>query len=134
MTRLPVISTPAGPVQAMPSVLVDGDGNYAGIGPTTGILVPANSTDIPLGAAGATISRLVLQPATASPGAVTLKDGDAVKYAFPGGASSVADLAPMNVDLGLTAADGFTITTGNNISVLAIGVYPGPGDPPEGMA
>lgn len=74
---------------------------------------------------------LLIQPLTTSPGVVTLYDGDGTgevtRYHFPGGASSVADLKPFYVPLGITSInqvgtlsnEGWHIDTGANVSVIA---------------
>jgi hypothetical protein len=89
--------------------------------------VPAG-TSRTLGGTGATgdyLSHLLVVPATTSPGAVTVKDGDddAVTV-FAGGASSVSNLVPFPVILGAASAEGpWVVTAGDNVSVLAFGSF-----------
>lgn len=82
------------------------------------------------GRKGAYLKRLIIQPASTSPGVVTLYDGDGtnkiIKYSFPGGASSLTELKPIVVDFDVrcsvveTGAEGWYVTTGANVSVTAI--------------
>lgn len=83
---------------------------------------------------GTEIVRLIIVPATTSPGTVILRDGSGstpdVVMTFPGGATSVADLAPITVELniqcrlvaaslGTTPVVGWHVQTGANVSVVA---------------
>lgn len=78
----------------------------------------------PTGAAGDFIKRVVIIPATTTPGVVTLLDGATSIPLFVGGASSVADLAPIFIDLEMFSVSGaWKITTGNNVSAIGIGVF-----------
>jgi len=100
----------------------------AGVYPSgqEGESVVASQTDQILGGAGAVGDRLnfiTIQPATTSPGVVTVKDGATTIYTFPGGASSVGSLVPFTVVIDGTAATRFTITTGANVSVRAVGDF-----------
>ncbi len=95
--------------------------------------VAASQTDQVLGPTagkkGSILERLVIVPATTSPGAVSIKDGagGSAITVFPGGASSVADLKPIEIDLGMlarTAIDGgWRVTTGTNVSAIGIGRF-----------
>lgn len=71
------------------------------------------------------LARLIIVPTTTSPGIVQIKDGTGTAITvFPGGASSVATLAPIEVPLGLTSTLGpWQVTTGANVSVIAIGYF-----------
>lgn len=75
------------------------------------------------------IKRLIIVPATTSPGAVSIGDGDNADITvFAGGASSVADLTPIVIECDLRATDagsplGWDITTGANVSVIAVGYF-----------
>jgi hypothetical protein len=90
--------------------------------------VAASQTDQSLGATGAAgdyLGGLVIVPATTSPGAVSIKDGagNAITI-FTGGASSVSNLVPFQVPLGLKSAAGaWKVTTGANVSVIATGDF-----------
>jgi hypothetical protein len=89
--------------------------------------VAASQTGQALGATGATgdfISGLLVIPATTSPGLVTLLDNAISIPVFVGGATSVADLKPFFVPLGLHSVSGaWKVTTGANISVIATGNF-----------
>jgi hypothetical protein len=76
------------------------------------------------GAAGDTIERLIIIPATTSPGNVLLLDSATSITIFAGGASSVTELKPIVVDLGMVSASGaWSVTTGANVSVIGIGSF-----------
>lgn len=78
----------------------------------------------PTGATGDYLSRLIIIPATTSPGNVLLIDNATSITLFAGGATSVADLAPIVVDVGMVSASGaWKITTGANVSVIAVGSF-----------
>lgn len=89
--------------------------------------VAASATAQVLGATGATsdyIERIIITPATTSPGAVALLDGSTSYTLFAGGSTSVASLAPITINLGIYSTTGpWKISTGTNISVLAIGDF-----------
>lgn len=90
--------------------------------------VAASATDQILGGAGATkdfLAGLLIVPATTSPGAVTIKDGaGSAITVFAGGASSVSNLIPFPVLLGIeSAAGGWSVTTGTNVSVIGVGRF-----------
>lgn len=90
--------------------------------------VAASQTDQVIGdggtGAGQHLSHIIIFPATTSPGAVTLKDGGAAKEIFPGGASSVSNLVPFTIFLGINSKNGaFQITTGADVSVRAVGDF-----------
>jgi hypothetical protein len=90
--------------------------------------VAASQTAQRLGSAGAKgdyISHVLIIPATTTPGVVTLLDGATSIALFVGGASSVADLAPIFVPLDMVALNhgGFAITTGANVSAIAVGNF-----------
>ena len=93
--------------------------------------VAASQTDQILGPAGKkddVLIRLVIVPATTSPGNVLIQDGNGTEITvFTGGASSVADLTPIVIELGARCRNattpGWKITTGANVSVLAVGSF-----------
>lgn len=77
------------------------------------------------GAAGDYLEGLVVVPASTSPGAVQIKDGanDPITV-FAGGASSLSNLVPFTVPLGLRSnAGAWQVTTGANVSVIAAGDF-----------
>lgn len=75
--------------------------------------------------AGAIIRRIVVIAATTSPGAVTLQDGaNTAITIYPGGATSLVDLKPTVIELGFRSTAGkFTVVTGANVSIIAIGRF-----------
>ena len=80
------------------------------------------------GKTGDVIEKLIIVPATTSPGAVTLTDGDGSAFTvFPGGASSVEDLKPITVILGAVCRNattpGWKATTGADVSIIAVGKF-----------
>jgi hypothetical protein len=89
--------------------------------------VAASQTDAAIGDArpGALLEVVIVVPATTSPGAISVKDGGGSSITiFTGGASSVADLKPFAIPLGMrSTSTGWKITTGANVSVIAIGQY-----------
>lgn len=90
--------------------------------------VAASQTDQVLGPTGHALdllSRLIIVPATTSPGVVSIKDvGGSSITVFPGGASSVNELRPIVVELGmLSTGSGWSVTTGANVSVIGVGRF-----------
>lgn len=86
----------------------------------------ASASSQVFGAAGAAndyIAALVIQPTTTAPGAVTLKDGSATVYSWPGSATYPAHLPPVIVPLGIKAATNWNITSGVNVGGLASGDF-----------
>jgi hypothetical protein len=90
--------------------------------------VAASQTDQAIGATGAIgdyLDSILIVPATTSPGIVSIKDGGGSAITiFTGGATSVADLKPFTVKLGLTSVVGaWSVTTGANVSAIASGNF-----------
>lgn len=89
--------------------------------------VAASQTAQVLGATGGTgdyISGLLVIPATTSPGVVTLLDNATSIPVFVGGASSVGNLVPFFIPLGIKSVSGaWKVTTGANVSVIGIGNF-----------
>lgn len=78
----------------------------------------------PTGAAGDYIKRLIIIPASVSPGVVTLLDNATSINILPGGTNSLTELKPIVVDLDMFSVSGaFKITTGASVSVIAVGVF-----------
>lgn len=109
---------------------VDVNGNLKvnlAAGPAQYETVAASQTAQVIGATGATgdfISHLLVIPASTSPGAVTLLDGATSITVFAGGASSVSNLAPFSIPLGMKSVSGaWKITTGAAVSVIAVGTF-----------
>lgn len=89
--------------------------------------VAASQTAQILGATGAKgdyISSLIISPATTSPGQVLLLDGATSITIFVGGATSVANIAPFVVPLGMYSVSGaWKVTSGANVTVIATGQF-----------
>ncbi len=89
--------------------------------------VAAAQTAQVLGATGATgdyISGLLVVPATTSPGNVLLLDNATSIAVFTGGATSVSNLVPFFIPLGMYSVSGaWKVTTGTNVSVIGIGNF-----------
>jgi len=93
---------------------------YAAVAAGTG---SANLGGAP--AKGDYLSGLLAIPATTSPGAIILSDGATNLTVFNGGSSSVSNLVPFFIPLGLTALNttGWTVGTGTGIAVIAVGKF-----------
>jgi hypothetical protein len=93
------------------------------------VSVAASQTAAALGTGkvGEILERVVITPASTSPGAVTIIDGNSSVVVFAGGSSSVPNLVPITIQLGATArvatTPGWKITTGANVSVVAVGKF-----------
>ena len=91
------------------------------------VLVAAGVTNQVLGttgAAGDVLAGVVLVPANTSPGAVVVTDNVTSFTIFAGGATSLVDLKPFRVDLGVpSTGGGWKLTTGAGISAVAIGRF-----------
>lgn len=89
--------------------------------------VAASQTAQVLGATGATgdyISGILVVPASTSPGAIALLDGATSITVFTGGASSVSNLVPFFIPLGMISLSGaWKITTGASVSCIGIGNF-----------
>lgn len=86
--------------------------------------VAASATAQVLGGAGATgdyLAGFIIQPATTTPGAVSILDGATTVYTFPGGTTTIA---PIPVPWGARSVNGaWKVTTGTNVSVVAFGDF-----------
>ncbi len=93
--------------------------------------VAASQTDQILGATGAVgdlLDSVLVIPVTTTPGAIDIKDGNGTAIRiFEGGASSVSNLVPFSVPLGLKCLNattpGWKITTGANVRAVGIGNF-----------
>jgi hypothetical protein len=90
--------------------------------------VAASQTTQSLGATGAAgdwIDGLLVVPATTAPGNVLLRDGAGSDITlFAGGASSVSNLVPFFIPLGMISGSGaWKVTTGSNVSCIGIGNF-----------
>ena len=78
----------------------------------------------PTGATGDYISGILVTPATTSPGNVILLDGATSITVFTGGATSVSNLVPFFIPLGMLSVSGaWKITTGANVACIGIGSF-----------
>lgn len=67
---------------------------------------------------------ILVIPATTSPGNVLLLDNATSITVFTGGATSVSNLVPFMIPLGIASVSGpWKITTGANVSVIAVGTF-----------
>ena len=74
-----------------------------------------------VGAAGDFIQRLIIRPATTTPGLVTILDG---ATSIPIMISGTTTIAPIVVELNMYSVSGaWSVTTGANVSVIAVGVF-----------
>jgi hypothetical protein len=89
--------------------------------------VAASQTQQILGASGATsdyLAGVLVIPATTSPGNVIIVDNATSITVFTGGTSSVSNLVPFWIELGIRSVSGaWKITTGANVSVIGIGNF-----------
>lgn len=93
--------------------------------------VAASQTAQMMGASGAVgdyLAGVLIIPATLSPGAVSILDGNGSGITiFTGGASSVLTLHPFFVPIGAkctaTTSPGWQITTGSNVSAIGFGSF-----------
>jgi hypothetical protein len=89
--------------------------------------VAAGQTAQVIGATGAIgdyISGILVIPATTSPGNVLLLDNATSITVFAGGASSVSNLVPFFIPLGIKSVSGaWKVTTGSNVSCIASGNF-----------
>lgn len=77
------------------------------------------------GLAGDFLASLLVIPATTSPGAISITDGTGSAITvFTGGATSVSNLTPFSIPIGLKSTTGpWKVTTGAAVSVLARGKF-----------
>lgn len=89
------------------------------------VAASATAQALGTGAIGDYLSHVTIIPASTSPGAVTITDGTGSAITiFAGGASSVSNLVPFGVPLGLlSTSGGWKITTGASVSVIAEGKF-----------
>lgn len=74
-----------------------------------------------VGKVGDYIERLIIIPATTSPGLVTIIDGST---SIPIMVAGTTTIAPIVVDLGMYSVNGvWSVTTGSNVSVIAVGSF-----------
>jgi len=86
--------------------------------------VAASQTGQALGVTGAVgdyLRRIIIIPATTSPGLVTILDG---ATSIPIMVAGTTTIAPIVVELGLRSVSGaWSVTTGANVSVIGVGFF-----------
>lgn len=90
----------------------------------TNEVVAAGATDQLLGTTGGGgdfLSHIVIQPATTAAGTVTVKDGSTTIFTFTSG--TLSDLASITIPFNYWSSGALSITTGANVSVLAVGQF-----------
>jgi hypothetical protein len=85
--------------------------------------VAASQTDQVLSTkAGSILEKLIVIPATTGAGNISIKDGATAISVFATG--TLTNLQPFLIPLGIRAVGaGFKITTGANVSVIAVGRF-----------
>jgi hypothetical protein len=117
----PALTDPALVVAIRPDSLRDSFGEYE--------TVAASQTDQVLGATGASgdyLAGVLIVPASAAAGAVSIKDGSGSSITIfeGGGTTALPTLAPITVALGIYSTSGaWSITTGANVSAIGIGDF-----------
>jgi hypothetical protein len=79
----------------------------------------------PTGATGDYLSHVIVSPATASCGVVTILDNATALVSFPGGGTTaLSNLIPFVIPVGIISSSGaWKITTGSNVSCVAVGKF-----------
>jgi len=89
--------------------------------------VAASQTDQVLGPSGGeknVLARMIVLPASTSPGEVSIQDGAGSNIVvFTGGVTSVADLTPVVIELWMKAVTDWRVTTGAAVSVICVGRF-----------
>lgn len=89
--------------------------------------VAASQTAQVLGGSGALgdyLHGILVVPATLSPGNIIILDDATSITVFTGGASSITELRPFFIPLGMVSVSGaWKVTTGANVSCIAIGNF-----------
>ncbi len=76
------------------------------------------------GASGDYLAGLVITPLTTSPGPIAIVDNVTTSTVFAGGASSVSNLVPFPIQLGIySTSSSWKVLTSTNASVIAIGNF-----------
>jgi hypothetical protein len=77
------------------------------------------------GAVGDYLDHVVVVPATTAPGVVTILDNATPLISYPGGGTTaLLTLTPFTIYVGAVSSSGaWKITTGANVSVLAVGRF-----------
>jgi hypothetical protein len=104
--------------------VVNGGSTYQAVAASQTATVLQTAT----GAIGDYLSHCVLYPTSTSPGVVTVFDNANAAatnvIAFPGGASSLSNLAPIAIPVGaVSTAGAWKVTTGASVSVVCYGKF-----------
>jgi hypothetical protein len=84
--------------------------------------IAAGQTDSVVGRrAGDFLSHVVIQPTTTGAGTVVVKDNATTIFTFTSG--TLSNLAPITVPFGISSFGELTITTGSNVTALAVGRF-----------
>lgn len=74
-----------------------------------------------VGNKGDLLERIIIIPATTSPGLVTIRDGST---SIPIMVAGTTTIAPIVVELNMYSVSGaWSVTTGTNVSVIAVGKF-----------
>lgn len=97
------------------------------VNPSNYETVAASQTAQVMGSTGATgdfFQGILVIPATTSPGNVIILDNATSITVFTGGATSVSNLVPFFIPLGMTSVSGaWKVTTGSNVSCISVGKF-----------
>ena len=89
--------------------------------------VPASGADqVITNNKGTVLKRIIIVPATTSPGECSYQEGvsGTNRIFFAGGASSLTELKPIVVELGVRAQTaGFRVSAGANVSLIVVGKF-----------
>src|ERR1043165_2468129 len=92
-------------------------------------LIAASQTTSQLGggtnAVGDYLDRIIVIPATTAQAACNVCDGPTAVIAIPAMITGALSLAPYTIDCGMiaTSTKGWNITTGANVSIVAVGAF-----------
>lgn len=120
----PVLTNAGAAVVKGGTAVVNGGSTYQAVAASQTATVLQTST----GAIGDYLSHCVIYPTSTSPGVVTVFDntnaaaGSAIL--FPGGSTSLSNLAPISVPVGaVSTAGAWKATTGANVSIVCYGKF-----------
>ena len=76
------------------------------------------------GTTGDYLSHCTVIPTTVSPGVMTILDNTTAIYSFPGGTSSLSNLAPWSIPVGaISVSGGWHVVTGAGLSAVCVGKF-----------
>ncbi len=104
--------------------------SFAGAYPTDYEYIAASQTSQklgPVGGKGDVIEKIIIIPETTGAGTVSLRDGSGAAAPYNTNlfvSGTLSDLSPIVLDLGMRSVSAdFSITTGANVHVIAIGSF-----------